>query len=81
MAAATRKLGVAYSAHTWAEKAHLPGYAADPRVDLVAVCDVVPEHRCMASQFGAHRIHTKPEELLSDPQVEMVDVCTPTDTH
>ena len=37
---ANRKLGVGVlGAHTWAEKAHLPGYAADPRVDLVAHAD------------------------------------------
>jgi predicted dehydrogenase len=80
---ATRKLGVGVvGAHTWAEKAHLPGYAADSRVDLVAICDVVPERAtAIASQFGARRIYTKPEDLLADPEVAMVDVCTPTDTH
>lgn len=78
-----RKLGVGVlGAHTWAEKAHLPGYAADPRVDLVAICDVVPERAAaMARQFGARHIYTKPEELLADQDIQMVDVCTPTDTH
>jgi len=77
------KLGVGVlGAHTWAEKAHLPGYAADPRVDLVAICDVVPERAAaMARQFGARRTYASPEELLADPEIEMVDVCTPTDTH
>ena len=83
MADERRKLGVGVlGAHTWAEKAHLPGYVADPRVDLVALCDVVPERAAaMARQFGAKRVYTRPEDLLADPLVEMVDVCTPTDTH
>jgi predicted dehydrogenase len=83
MVAQNRKLGVGVlGAHTWAEKAHLPGYVADPSVDLVAICDVVPERAAaMAEQFGARRVYTRPDDLLSDPDVEMVDVCTPTDTH
>jgi predicted dehydrogenase len=69
-------------AHTWAEKAHLPGYAADPRVDLVAICDVVPERAAaMAKLFGARRVYTDPMQLIADGEIEMVDVCTPTDTH
>lgn len=78
-----RKLRVGVlGAHTWAEKAHLPGYAADPRVDLVAICDVVPERaREMAAKFGARRVYADAAALLADPEIEMVDVCTPTDTH
>jgi predicted dehydrogenase len=69
-------------AHTWAEKAHLPGYAAHEQVDLVAICDIEPARaRAMAAKFGARRIYTDHRALLADPEVEMVDVCTPTHTH
>lgn len=68
--------------HTWAEKAHLPGYVHHPRARLVAVCDVVPERaQAMAARFGASRFYTRAEDLIQDPEVEMVDICTPTDTH
>lgn len=79
----TRQLRVGVlGAHTWAEKAHLPGYAADPRVDLVAICDVVPERaEAMAKLFGARKIYTNPSDLIADSDIEMIDVCTPTDTH
>ena len=79
----TRKLGVGLiGAHTWAEKAHLPGYAAHPDVELAAICDVQPERaRAMADRFGARAVYNDHRELLADPNVEMVDVCTPTDTH
>lgn len=77
------KLGVGLiGAHTWAEKAHLPGYAAHPRVDLVAVCDIEESRaRAMAEKFGARKVFTDPEKMIADPEVQMVDVCTPTHTH
>ncbi len=78
-----QKLGVGVlGAHTWAEKAHLPGYANDPRVDLLAICDVVPERAAaMAKLFNIRKIYSRPEDLIADAEIQMVDVCTPTDTH
>ena len=69
-------------AHAWAEKAHLPGFAADPRVELAGICDVMPERAAaMAQQFGVRRVYASAEEMIADPMIEMIDVCTPTDTH
>jgi predicted dehydrogenase len=69
-------------AHRWAEKAHLPGYAASERVHLAAICDIDRSRaQAMADEFGIAKIYTDHRELLSDPDVEMVDVCTPTHTH
>lgn len=78
-----RKLGVGVlGAHNWAEKAHLPGYAASDRVNLVAICDVVPERaEALAAQFKIPHVFSDPDDLIHHPDVEMVDVCTPTDTH
>ena len=79
----TTKLGVGVlGAHTWAERAHLPGYAANDRVELVAICDIEIERaKAMAARFGAKRFCSDHRELLADPAVHMVDVCTPTHTH
>jgi predicted dehydrogenase len=78
-----KKLGVGVlGAHAWAEKAHLPGYVAYERAHLVAICDVVEERaKRLADKFGVEKIYTNPQDLIADPEVEMVDVCTPTDTH
>ncbi len=78
-----QRLGVGViGAHAWAEQAHLPGYAAYDRVELVAICDIVPERaEAMAEKFGIRKIYTDAHELIDDPEVQMVDVCTPTDTH
>jgi predicted dehydrogenase len=77
------KLGVGVlGAHAWAEKAHLPGYAAYDRADPVAICDVVPERaQKLADMFNIKKVYSDPQELIEDPDVRMVDVCTPTDTH
>jgi predicted dehydrogenase len=77
------KLGVGLiGAHTWADKAHLPGYAAHPRVALVAICDTnLDRARAMAAKYGATRVYDNHRDLMADPAVQMVDICTPTFTH
>ena len=79
----TRKLGVGVlGAHSWADKAHLPGYAACDRANLVAICDVVEERaKEIAEKYSIPFWTTNPDELINHPDVELVDVCTPTDTH
>ncbi|GGR06207.1 Gfo/Idh/MocA family protein [Deinococcus ruber] len=81
--APAKRLGVGViGAHAWAEKAHLPGYHAYDRADLVAICDTVPERaQAMADMFGIRKVYTDAADLIADPEVQMVDVCTPTDTH
>ena len=80
---AGKRLGVGViGAHAWAEKAHLPGYHAYDRAELVAICDTVPERaHAMAEMFGVRKVYTDAQQLIDDPEVQMVDVCTPTDTH
>jgi predicted dehydrogenase len=66
----------------WAESAHLPGYAAHERVDLVGLCDLVPERAlAMQARFGARKVYRDHHEILADPEIDAVDVCTPTHTH
>ena len=79
----TQRLGVGViGAHDWAEKAHLPAYAAHERVHLAAICDVVPERAAaMAARFNIARVYHDHHALLADPAVQAVDVCTPTHTH
>jgi len=78
-----KKLGVGViGANRWAEAAHLPGYAAHDGVDLVALCDVIPERAlAMQKKFGARKVYRNHHEMLADPEIQAVDVCTPTHTH
>jgi len=81
MSARTVGVGVV-GAHRWAEEAHLPGYAACDRAALVAICDVDAERaERMAARYGIAKVYTDHRELLADPDVELVDICTPTHTH
>jgi predicted dehydrogenase len=78
-----RRLGIGViGAHAWAEKAHLPGYAGYPRANVTAICDIDRERaRKMAELFGIPKVYTDHHAMLADPDVTMVDVCTPTHTH
>lgn len=78
-----RRIGVGViGAHRWAEAAHLPGYAAYDRANLVAICDIdVERAKRMADRFSIPHIYADHRELLADSGVDLVDVCTPSHTH
>ena len=51
-------------------------------VEIVAVCDIREERAQAAAQkTGARRVYTDWHELLRDPEVEVVHLCTPHDLH
>lgn len=64
-----------------AKHRHLPEYARNEQVEIVAVCDIV-ENRVneFATQYEA-KAYTNYEELLADPNVDAVSVCTPNYLH
>ncbi|MGI8748646.1 MAG: Gfo/Idh/MocA family protein, partial [Deinococcus sp.] len=78
-----KTLGVGViGAHAWAQQAHLPGYHADERANLVAICDAFRERaEALAREFGIRKVYTDAQQLIDDPEVQMVDICTPPDTH
>jgi predicted dehydrogenase len=61
---------------------HFPGWRESPRAEVVAMADVVPEvlHRVADAQ-GVPRRYEKPEELIADPELDIVDICTPNMYH
>jgi predicted dehydrogenase len=61
---------------------HLEAYARHPDAEIVAVADRNLERaRATAETFGARRAYADPAELLADPEVEAVSVCTWNDSH
>lgn len=61
---------------------HLTSYAANPEVRLVGIHDLnLDRARSVAAAYGAERIYETLDELLTDPAVEAVSICTWNDSH
>jgi len=64
-----------------AKHRHLPEYAQNENVNIVAVCDPVEERAAeMAAKYGATP-YTNYEELLQNEAIDAVSVCTPNYLH
>src|SRR5829696_2914160 len=62
--------------------AHLPGWARDPRTELVAVCDVEPQLADdAAAKFGIPAAASNYRDVVNRDDIDVVDVCTPSHTH
>lgn len=77
------KLRVAVlGAGAWANFAHIPGWQRDPRCELVAICDPVSDRaRDFAAKFGVPKSSADWQEIVGDPAIDVIDVCTPSATH
>ncbi|SMO89194.1 Gfo/Idh/MocA family protein [Melghirimyces algeriensis] len=60
---------------------HIPEYAEDKRVELVAFCDPVHMRaRAFADQYGG-KVYTDYKEMLEETDLDAVSVCTPNVWH
>jgi len=65
-----------------AQEAHLPGYAACEQAKVTAVCDIDEARaRETATRFGVPKVYLSHLELLRDPDVDAVSICTPNNLH
>jgi len=73
-----RRLGIGVvGAGRWAHLAHLPGWARDPRCQLIGVCDTEPGRaQAAAREFGAAVATPDYRELLSRDDIDIIDVVT-----
>ncbi len=61
---------------------HLDSYKKNPNANLYAVCDLNEERaRAAAEKYGAEKVYTDYRELLADPVIEAVSICTWNNTH
>ena len=63
---------------------HLPGLVKIEGVEVVALCDIIPERvEQMKAKFGLTnaKIYTDYKELLKDETIDDVQVCTPNRSH
>ena len=63
---------------------HMPSLAKVKDCEMVAFCDIIPERaERAAKKFGMTdaKVYTDYKELLADPEIEVVHVCTPNRSH
>jgi predicted dehydrogenase len=79
----TEKLRVAVvGAGRWAQRAHIPGWQRDPRVEVVALADTDPSVLASAGEkFGVSKLETDYRSLLADPSIDVIDVATANRVH
>ena len=66
----------------WANMAHIPGWIRDPRIEVVALCDVeLPMARDMAANFGIPEATDDWQGLIAREDVDIIDIVTPSNTH
>ncbi len=61
---------------------HAAGYRADPRANIVAVCDADPARSALkAREWGARKSFTDYRQLLADKNIDAVEIITPQRLH
>jgi predicted dehydrogenase len=61
---------------------NVAGYVAHPDCDVLAVCDVDREvAREAAARWGAPKVYEDVDDLLADPDINAVEILTPTHLH
>ena len=67
---------------TIANSAHIPAYIANPEAEIVYFCDIIPERaQAAVEKYGCGTAVVDYRDVLADPQVEAVSVCTPNNVH
>ena len=63
--------------------AHAPFYRDEPHTEVLAVCDIIVERAVYLKEnyFPEAKVYTDYRELLKDPAIDAVDICTPNDLH
>jgi predicted dehydrogenase len=76
------RLGAAVVGGGFAASSHLDALARLPGVEVAGVLGRSPERsQQLATQFGVTRAYRDSEEMLADPAVDVVHVCTPNRHH
>lgn len=63
-------------------RTHMPGWYASEHAEVVAGSDIVPSVlETWGQTHGITRLSTDPAELFNDPDIDIIDVCTPNMYH
>lgn len=60
------------------KNAHLPAWLSHPDIEVVALCDVEKENASsLADEHQIANVYSDIREMLSNEEIDMVDICTP----
>ena len=63
-------------------RTHIPGWQASEHAELVAGSDISEDVlNTWGEQYGVKKLYVNPEDLFADPEIDIVDVCTPNNYH
>lgn len=61
---------------------HIPAYLANKETEIKYFCDIIPERaKAAVEKYGCGIAVTDYKEVLADPEIEAVSVCTPNKMH
>ena len=67
---------------TIANAAHIPSYMNNPEAEIKYFCDIIPERaQAAVEKYGCGTAVVDYHEVLADPEVIAVSVCTPNNVH
>lgn len=67
---------------TIANSAHIPSYMNNPEAEIKYFCDIIPEKaQAAVEKYGCGTAVTDYREVLADPEIEAVSICTPNYAH
>lgn len=67
---------------TIANSAHIPSYMNNPEAEIKYFCDIKPEKaQAAVEKYGCGQAVTDYHEVLADPEIQAVSVCTPNNVH
>ena len=65
-----------------ANNAHIPAYMKNEEAEIKYFCDIIPERaKAAVEKYGCGIAVTDYKEILNDPEIEAVSVCTPNKVH
>lgn len=63
-------------------KKHAEGIAKVPNAEIAAVCDIIQEKAdAFAQKYNVKKVYTDYHQLLQDPDIDAVSICTPSGLH
>ncbi len=67
---------------TIANNAHIPAYMGNDKAEIKYFCDIIPERaEAAVKKYGCGIAVTDYHDVLVDPEVEAISVCTPNNVH